>query len=576
MKVKLFTILFSFVFITGAYAETRFVSKTGTNKPPYTSWATAADSIQKAINICKPGDTVYVGNGVYKEKVILSKGISFFGSGIDSCIIDTRTIYTPTGFYAIQSADSCHIKNFNIIVANNQTGVGIELITVNNYTIAEFNKISDAYNAFDNNDADFIFRNNIVNNCWKAIHSLAFLILSKPLIENNVINVSDIGTAIQISVGNEPTIRNNIIKITGDQYNTGIRIFVDQKAYIYGNIVIGDQMRDAIIGRLQPSIIRNNLVVGKCSYSAITHGDYPVENNIIMNSDAGFLCDAGSGKMTKYNNVWNVKKPYLKETSDSTNISADPMFVNADSLDFHLQMFSQLIDAGNPDIKDVDGTRSDIGPLGGPYGESYAYKDLPPKTPVNLSVTANEKNDIEIKWNKNTEADFDYYKIYSDTVKGFIADSSKELAVVKVPFFIDKFNSTKKYYKIRAVDKQGNESRLSEEVGIEITGVNETKFIVDNYRLYNNYPNPFNPSTKIGYRLKEPCRVKLAVYDIKGELIVYLVNNQQDAGYHEVEFTSKNKQTGSLSSGIYICRLDVINSYNINVFTDAIKMLLLK
>ncbi len=46
------------------------------------------------------------------------------------------------------------------------------------------------------------------------------------------------------------------------------------------------------------------------------------------------------------------------------------MFVNEDSMDFHLQMFSPLIDAGDPNILDLDGSRSDIGLFGGPYGEN--------------------------------------------------------------------------------------------------------------------------------------------------------------------------------------------------------------
>ena len=41
--------------------EVRFVSKTGSSTPPYTSWATAADSIQKCINFSQSGDTIYVG-----------------------------------------------------------------------------------------------------------------------------------------------------------------------------------------------------------------------------------------------------------------------------------------------------------------------------------------------------------------------------------------------------------------------------------------------------------------------------------------------------------------------------------
>ena len=55
-------------------------------------------------------------------------------------------------------------------------------------------------------------------------------------------------------------------------------------------------------------------------------------------------------------------------------------------LNFHLQMFSPLIDRGDPAIIDKDGSRSDIGLYGGPLGEFYKYQDLPPRVPVNLSA----------------------------------------------------------------------------------------------------------------------------------------------------------------------------------------------
>src|SRR5690606_11100889 len=69
---------------------------------------------------------------------------------------------------------------------------------------------------------------------------------------------------------------------------------------------------------------------------------------------------------------------------------ADPMFVK-DTLpnpqldfDYHLQAFSPGIDKGDPDILDTDGSRSDIGLYGGPYGESYTYQELAPRYHDNL------------------------------------------------------------------------------------------------------------------------------------------------------------------------------------------------
>lgn len=576
MKTKIITLI---IFIAALHvnAEIRFVSKSGSSSPPYTSWATAADSLQKAVDICNFGDTVYVGNGVYKEKVVLKKGISFFGSGIDSCIIDTRTIFTASGFYAITNADSCHIKNFNIIVANLDHGFGINNRMDINYSIIEFNKISEAACGFEGYNANFIFKNNLISHCDDGVNIITFYNNPKPYIISNIIDVPKLGTGIISQIGAEPTITNNTITIEGTVVEAGIFIFVDQPSYIYNNIVIGKGGRDGIQGRDLPSIIRNNLVLCNFSNAGISHGNYPVENNIMMNSKAGFVAATGTGYYTKYNDTWNVKNPYTGEIPDSTNISKYPMFVCEDSLDFHLQMYSPMIDAGNPEIKDADGSRSDIGPYGGPFGESYSYKDLAPKIPVNVSAVLVTNTVISLKWNKNYESDLKLYKIYADTLKGFKHDSTKLIGLSKDTSYTDNFlKATKKYYKISAIDNQGNESAVSEEVGIEITGINQIKIIAEEYKLYNNYPNPFNPTTKIGYRLKERGRVKLYVYDIKGALVEILVNHQEEAGYHEAEFRAKEAPAGDLASGIYLYRLDIINSENIPVFTDMKKMLLLK
>ena len=68
MKTIFILSTFAFLLFTcAALAEIRYVSTTGSSVPPYTTWATASDSIQKAINICNDGDTVVVANGVYKE-----------------------------------------------------------------------------------------------------------------------------------------------------------------------------------------------------------------------------------------------------------------------------------------------------------------------------------------------------------------------------------------------------------------------------------------------------------------------------------------------------------------------------
>ncbi len=102
------------------------------------------------------------------------------------------------------------------------------------------------------------------------------------------------------------------------------------------------------------------------------------------------------------------------------------------------------------------------------------------------------------------------------------------------------------------------------------------------YNLYQNYPNPFNPSTKIRYSIAcvgAQCivPVQLKIYDVLGNVVATLVNEEKEAGYHSIDFTASN-----LPSGIYFYRLQASPSSSSpkgqagQVFIDTKKMLLLK
>jgi hypothetical protein len=70
------------------------------------------------------------------------------------------------------------------------------------------------------------------------------------------------------------------------------------------------------------------------------------------------------------------------------------------------------------------------------------------------------------------------------------------------------------------------------------------------YLVEQNYPNPFNPSTEIRYQIPENGHVKLEIFDILGNLVTTLVDQEMNAGYH-----SYNWNAIGISSGVYIYRI---------------------
>lgn len=87
----------------------------------------------------------------------------------------------------------------------------------------------------------------------------------------------------------------------------------------------------------------------------------------------------------------------------------------------------------------------------------------------------------------------------------------------------------------------------------------------EDYKLYQNFPNPFNPSTKISYKINQEGYVRLSVFNLVGQEIETLVNEYQAAGKYDIEFNAKD-----LPSGIYLYKLQV------NGYTSVKRMTLIR
>lgn len=112
---------------------------------------------------------------------------------------------------------------------------------------------------------------------------------------------------------------------------------------------------------------------------------------------------------------------------------------------------------------------------------------------------------------------------------------------------------------------------------IELSSVNveQTTGIISDFRLEQNYPNPFNPGTNIRFRISDFGFVTLKVFDVLGNEVAILVNEDKQPGTYEVNFSTKGESASSgnaygLPSGIYFYKLQA------GSFVDTKKMILLR
>jgi photosystem II stability/assembly factor-like uncharacterized protein len=109
--------------------------------------------------------------------------------------------------------------------------------------------------------------------------------------------------------------------------------------------------------------------------------------------------------------------------------------------------------------------------------------------------------------------------------------------------------------------------------GVSFVEEEEIDEIPTEFLLSQNYPNPFNPSTRIKYQVASNSRVSLVVYDILGNEIETLINEEKPAGTYEVTWYAEglpSRQGSALTSGVYFYQLRA------GSFVETKKMLLLK
>jgi hypothetical protein len=180
----------------------------------------------------------------------------------------------------------------------------------------------------------------------------------------------------------------------------------------------------------------------------------------------------------------------------------------------------------------------------------YSVDNLAPGAPSGASATYGA--DVALNWNPNPEEDFRYFRIYRGDEEGFQPDPINLVHTTSDTTWTDSGGLIADHYKITAVDFAGNESPPSSPG--QISGVPSN--LPTTFRLGQNRPNPFNPSTTITFDLPTSMRVDLRIYDVSGRLVRSLINGEtMTAGNRDAVWNGRDDGGRIVATGVYFYRL---------------------
>jgi hypothetical protein len=186
--------------------------------------------------------------------------------------------------------------------------------------------------------------------------------------------------------------------------------------------------------------------------------------------------------------------------------------------------------------------------------------------PVTLSLfnALSRKNNVMLTWKTESEINNSGFDVERKTETAgwtklaFIQGSGTTNQPVEYSYEDKKLQPGKYFYRLKQIDYNGNYEYFDLPLYVLIS---KPKV----FSLGQNYPNPSNPKCNIEFQLPEKTFVNISVYNLLGQLVATLINQEKDAGIHTVEFDGSN-----FSSGTYIYRITA------GTYTEVKKMLIVK
>lgn len=197
----------------------------------------------------------------------------------------------------------------------------------------------------------------------------------------------------------------------------------------------------------------------------------------------------------------------------------------------------------------------------------YSVDNISPSVPQGLSLQWVSGN-IELYWDSPLDNDFHYFVLERSSVESF--ESFEPYHTIE-NYYLDQnvYDNQIYYYRLRSVDYNGNMSDYTELLSSNMMSA-DNSYLPNTFSLHQNYPNPFNPKTQIRYDIKNDVNVRIDIYDLNGNMIKTLINENQSVGYKSIYWDATNDYGQKVSTGVYIYTIQADNYFR------SRKMLFLK
>ena len=230
------------------------------------------------------------------------------------------------------------------------------------------------------------------------------------------------------------------------------------------------------------------------------------------------------------------------------NITEDPLFVDAESFDFRLQVNSPCIDAGTSDL-DGDGFE-DLGLFYTGSAPDLGAYEWVIAAPQDLQAYVQDST-VLLAWGA-VEENLQFYKLERSTNDIFTENVSENFLTTNTFTDNDLEWDTEYFYRVSAnVGYYTDYSNISS-VMLESLNIEDNEYLPLSFQVFQNYPNPFNPTTSLSYQLSDDGKVEVVIYDMMGKLIKNLVDEKQSSGKNSIIWNATNNDGNQVSAGLYI------------------------